>query len=113
MLGIMLRKHCLRRESPLRWAFLLRVATTTCWGWIGQSVTLTLCPFCYALIQSIIQTSAFVKGELVVSDALALGQSVTLTQCLGHILDFSHFIDYNICMSLGMVCPEFTDKVSW
>jgi len=67
MLGIMLRKHCLRRESPLRWAFLL----------LGQSVTLTLCLFCYALVQSIIQTSAFVKGELVVSDALAMQCSVS------------------------------------
>jgi hypothetical protein len=61
MLGIMLRKHCLRRESPLRWAFLLS----------RQSVTLTLCPFCYALIQSIILFVSFVKGELVVSDAIA------------------------------------------
>jgi hypothetical protein len=61
MLGIMLRKQCLRRESPLRWAFLL----------LGQSVIVTLCPFCYALYQSIILFVSFVKGELVVSDAIA------------------------------------------
>ena len=41
--------------------------------------------------------------ELVVSDALASGQSVNVTQCLGLILDFSHFMNYNICMSLRLV----------
>jgi hypothetical protein len=53
MLGIMLPNLCLRRESPLRWAFFAS----------GQSVIVTLCPFCYALIQSIIQTFVFVKGR--------------------------------------------------
>jgi hypothetical protein len=63
MLGIMSQADnlYLRSTSPLRWAFLR----------LGHCDALSLCPFCYALEQSIIQLSSFVKGELVVSDAIA------------------------------------------
>lgn len=48
MLGIMLPNLCLRRESPLRWAFLLRIAMTT-WlalDWTkcqGDTLSVLLC----------------------------------------------------------------------